>query len=430
MRITVVGCGHVGLVQAVAMAAIGHQVIGIDSSPSRIEQLQEGGSPFHEPGLHEETTRQVNAGRLRFTTDPEKAYSTSNVIFLCVGTPPRADGGANLLAVESAAREISKHAADNTVVVEKSTVPPGTHEKLTEVLGPRLHVASNPEFLREGTALADTMSPSRIVVGASSPIAHARMADVYQALVDTGTRYIATDVATAELSKHASNSMLSLKISFINAIAMLCDETGADVASVADIMGADPRIGRSFLDAGLGFGGFCFPKDVSALSKTFKMAGVDGGSKLLDAVLDVNRQAVWRVYDKLEGYLWHLEGKKIAVLGLAFKPDTDDTRFSPAVSLIKKLLDSGASVTAWDPEVVSLEELPLLDRAASIYDAAYQADAVVIATEWSEIRSLNFERLVDSMRGNLVVDGRNFLTDFQRSSAETMFGLRVVGVGR
>ncbi len=431
MNITVTGLGHVGLVHAVAMAAIGHDVVGIDCSASRIETLNNGEAPFFEPGLHDEMLRQVRYGRLKFTSDPVEAYEAAEVVFIAVGTPPLDSGGADLSAVESAAWDIGEHAPDGCVVVEKSTVPCGTHKRLIIALGgnDRLDVASNPEFLREGTALRDTMEPTRIVVGAATSAVHRVMRDVYEVMTDSGTPYIATDVATAELAKHASNSMLATKISFMNAIAAICDKSGADVTKVAEIMGADPRIGPAFLNAGLGFGGFCFPKDVAALAQTSRVLGVS--DRLFDEVLRINQRALESVYDKIEDALGHLEGKRIAVLGLAFKPDTDDTRFSPAISLCKLLTDAGASVTGWDPQAAEAarQELPDLATPDSIRGASLGADLLVIATEWPETYNLDFEQLALDMRGHTIVDARNVLDDVARRDAEKQ-GFTVIGVGR
>jgi UDPglucose 6-dehydrogenase len=432
MKVTVTGLGHVGLIQAVAMATLGHQVLGIDNDLERVEKLQGGVPPFHEPGLHAEMTRQVNADRLRFTSDPGTAYETADVIFLCVGTPPRDDGSANLIALENAARDIRECAKRHAVVVEKSTVPPGTHERLKIALNygrTDLVVASNPEFLREGTALKDTMNPDRIVVGSDSGHAHRVLRDAYSPLIETGTRYIETDVATAELSKHASNSFLSTKISFINAIALLCERTGADVTKVAEIMGADPRIGPAFLNAGLGYGGFCFPKDVAALASTFEKNDIKYGSLLLDDVQKINDEMIYHVIAKVEDDLWHLEGKRIALLGLAFKPGTDDTRFSPAVELVNRLEHAGADVVAWDPQVTEVDgsSSGIVDHLLIALDGA---DIVVVATEHPEIRTgLMWNEAARRMKGRTVIDARNLFTD-QDESIARMYGFTIVGVGR
>ena len=431
MNIAVAGLGHVGLVTAVAMSAIGHEVIGIDTDEQRIAALQYSEPPYFEPGLQEELALQVRLGRLRFTTDPETAYVGADVVFICVGTPPQANGEANLIAVEGAAHDIGFWAPDGCVVVEKSTVPCGTHKRLIIALGGsgRLDVAANPEFLREGTALKDTLEPTRIVVGAETEAVHRVLRDVYAPLTDSGTPYIATDVATAELAKHASNSLLATKISFMNMIALICDRTGADVTKVAEVMGADPRIGKEFLNAGLGFGGFCFPKDVAALSHTAKELGVH--TTLLDDVLDLNDRARDAVYLKIEDALWNIQGKQIAVLGLAFKPDTDDIRYSPAVALCGMLLRNQAVVVAWDPQadVAAQAELPKLVIADSPYTAAQGSDLLVIATEWPETYTLDYERLASLMRGRVIVDARNVLDDWAREYA-TKFGFTVIGVGR
>lgn len=431
MRVTVTGAGHVGLVHAAAMAVIGHQVTVIDCDVSRIKGLQEGVVPFHEPLLREEVVRQVNGKRLRFTLGARDAYGDAEVVFLCVGTPPRDDGSANLMAVENAARDIRKHAPRHCVVVEKSTVPTGTAERLLSALNygrNDLHVASNPEFLREGTALRDTLNPDRIVVGTSTKLAADVLRDVYRPLIDSGSRYIETSVATAELSKHASNSMLAMRISYMNALAEVCDRTGADVERVAEIMGADPRIGPSFLKAGLGFGGFCFPKDVAALAHTFTQNGVS--SALLDEVLDINERAVRSVFRKIESALWHVEGKNVVVFGVAFKPDTDDVRFSPALKLVEVLTESRAHVSVWDPAVDSVrvgdrDVFPHTD----LYEAARNADVAVIATDWEQLHKLDFFSLSVEMSGREIIDARNFLSESEILAAEAA-GFTVTGVGR
>ena len=431
MNITVAGMGHVGLITAIAFSAIGHNVIGIDVDTNRISMLHDGEAPYFEPGLQEELDRQIRSGRIRFTTDSQTAYMSADVVFICVGTPPGENGEANLEAVWDAARNIGIWVPDGCVIVEKSTVPCGTHKRLIAVLGrsSTLDVASNPEFLREGTALRDTLEPSRIVVGAATEAVHRVLRDVYEVLTDSGTPYIATDIATAELAKHASNSMLATKISFMNAIARICDMTGADVTKIAEIMGADPRIGPAFLHAGLGFGGFCFPKDVAALSHTAKTLGTH--SRLFDEVLLINQRALESVYAKIEDAFWNIAGKHIAVLGLAFKPDTDDIRYSPAMSLCFLLLQAGAEVVGWDPQAAAAarDELPALITADSPYTAAQGADLLVIATEWQETYTIDFERLADVMIGRFVMDARNVLDDWQRSYAAKL-GFTVIGVGR
>lgn len=429
MNITVIGLGHVGLVHAAAMAAIGHDVIGIDSDRARIATLLNGEVPFHEPGLSEEVHRQRRAGRLEFTNDPHVAYSGSEVAFICVGTPALPNGKADLSAVEAAARELERSSAPGgLVVVEKSTVPPGTHELLRRLLRADMCVASNPEFLREGTAMTDTLNPDRIVVGTDEAFADAVMRDVYSTMTDSGTRYVATSVATAELAKHACNSFLATKISFINAIANLCDAVGADVSQVAGVMGSDPRIGPDFLEAGLGYGGFCFPKDVAALSETFYDHGIVEASLLLQQVQRINRGMIGHVIAKLTRYVGLLPGSRVAVLGLAFKPGTDDTRYSPAVSLARTLERRGARVSTWDPKVRNVEELhakPYPD----IYNACRGAKAIILATEWDDIHRMSFARLADVMDGTTIIDARNMLSDSERSRAAAA-GLSVIGVGQ
>jgi UDPglucose 6-dehydrogenase len=435
MRIAVVGMGHVGLVTAVALSAIGHNVIGLDSDEDRIIGLFNAQLPFYEPGLKEEMARQTFAGRLWFCTSPADAYPAAEVVFICVGTPPDENGAANLIAVERAALSIYEHASDGCVVVEKSTVPCGTHQRLSRALGgySRIYVASNPEFLREGTALMDTLEPSRIVVGTNSESARLALRGVYQPIIDSMEgepfAYIETDIATAELAKNASNAMLATKISFMNLMARICEAGGADVTKVAEVMGADPRIGPAFLDAGIGFGGFCFPKDVAALAYTAQSLGCD--PDLLNEVLAINQDALLTVFERIKTELWHLQGKQVGVLGLAFKPDTDDTRFSPAVELCRLLIEGGATVVGWDPQAgkSAQTELPDLILAGDPYIAAEGSDLLVIATEWPETADLDIDRLAGVIKGRTIVDGRNMLPDWKVSYAETQ-GFKVFGVGR
>lgn len=414
MNVAIIGTGHVGLITSVASARMGHRVVGTDVDAEKISLLRRAVPPFYEPGLEEALRDEMGAGRLSFTDDPAEALALAEVVFICVGTPARADGEANLLAIEESGAAIGRHSASGTVVVEKSTVPAGTADRLERTLlregaGRRFHVASNPEFLREGTALHDALEPDRIVIGVESDEALVALQRLYDPLVRAGTPLIVTDIRTAELAKHASNAFLALKISFANALARICERAGADVTAIADVMGSDPRIGRSFLDAGLGYGGYCFPKDVAALERLAARLGEPLG--LLKEVERINERAVESAADKVTEALWNLEGKRLAILGLSFKPGTDDVRFSPALNLARRLLAAGAEVVGYDPKAgpAAKNELPELRLAEDPYDAASGAHCLVVATEWAEFRAMDLDALRHVMAYPVVVDARNLL---------------------
>ncbi len=416
------GTGHVGLVTCVTFAGIGHEVVGTDVDVEKIELLQRGIAPFFEPGLDEAMAEGAASGRLSFSSDAAEALRDAEVVFICVGTPARANGDANLLAMEQSAKQIARHAPDGAVVVEKSTVPAGTADRVQTTLqregeGRRYHVASNPEFLREGAAMHDALEPDRIVIGVESPRSLDALRRLYAPLLESGVRLIVTDIRTAELAKHASNAFLSLKISFANALARVCERAGADVTAVADVMGSDPRIGRAFLNAGLGYGGYCFPKDVAALKRLSERLGYP--FPLLGEVERLNDEAVEAVAAKVEEALWNMEGKRIALLGLSFKAGTDDVRFSPALTLARRLLTAGATVIGCDPHAASnaKEDLPELELAADAYEAASGAHALVIATDWEEFRNLDLARLREGMTYPLIVDGRNLLDSGEMAEA-------------
>lgn len=402
-----------GLPTAASLAHAGHDVVAIDSDREKIERLKEGQLPFFEPGLEELVHAQLAAGRLGFSDSPGSAIGGAQVAFLCVGTPPRATGEANLLAVEQAAEAVAAHATESLVVVEKSTVPAGTSRRVAHVLERTadidLWVASNPEFLREGKAVEDSLKPIRILVGSDSEEALAVMKELYQPFIDEGAMWLQTDVQTAELSKHACNAFLAMKISFVNALAQMCDLSGADVVEVAEAMGSDPRIGRAFLNAGLGYGGYCFPKDLAAFDHLAKRLGYDFG--LLREVAKINDQAIDHAFNKIKDVLWNLEGKKVALLGLAFKPETDDIRLSPALALAQKLLDADVEVVGYDPEANSnaKAELPQIEVMPDAYSALEGAHCAVICTEWDEFRDLDLPRVREAMRVPVIVDGRNLL---------------------
>lgn len=412
MQISVVGTGHVGLVTCATLAALGHDVVGHDADAGKIATISQGQSPFHEPGLEELLQREMASGRLRFTPDPRDAITGSEVVFLCVGTPPKATGEASLIAVENAARIVAQHATKPLLVVEKSTVPAGTAQRVQKVLelersDHELLVCSNPEFLREGHAVQDSLEPERVLVGAGSERAFEVMRRVYEPLTSKGVRLIETDIQTAELAKHACNAFLAMKISYMNGIARLCERAGADVVQIAEVMGSDSRIGRAFLNAGLGYGGFCFPKDLAAFNALSKQLGYDFG--LLREVANLNEEAIQVTAAKVKEVLWNLEGKHIALWGLSFKPETDDTRLSPALALARLLIDEGATVVGYDPQALdnAKAEVPELQIADAPIVAATGAHCVVVATEWEEFLGVDLTKLKEVMAYAVVIDARN-----------------------
>jgi UDPglucose 6-dehydrogenase len=418
MKVGVIGTGHVGLVAAVSFAEMGHRVVGVDADAEKVELLSGGVPPFYEPGVTDLLRKNQAKGRLAFSSRLSEAVSGADVVFICVGTPSRASGEANLAAVEHAAVEVARHVEDQEerrmVLVQKSTVPAGTAGRMrravrsaSSVAAERVEVASNPEFLREGRGIQDSLNPDRILVGADSVYVFEVMRSLYQPLIDKGCQYIETDVHTAELAKHACNAFLALKISYMNALARVCELAGADVVRVADVMGSDPRIGRAFLDAGLGFGGYCFPKDIQAFQHLASSLGYD--FPLLREVARLNQEALEATLAKIEDGLWNLEEKRIALLGLSFKPDTDDVRFAPALALGSRLIQEGARVVGYDPQATmnAKEELPELEIATDPYQAAARAHCLVVCTEWPEFQTLDLDRLHGVMAYPLIVDGRN-----------------------
>lgn len=436
MRVTVIGAGHVGLVTAVCLAKLGHEVVADDDDAAKMDLLRQGTAWFYEPGLEELLRETLTAGTLRFSSDKAEAVRHGEVIFICVGTPSRSDGSPNLAFVEAVAREVARHlpVGEPKLICEKSTVPVQTGEKVSQVIdreapdGAVYEVASNPEFLREGSAVADTLRPDRIVVGTDSERGAAVLRELYAPILeDSDCEWLATDRATAELIKHASNAFLATKISFINAVARVCERSGADVQVVARGMGLDPRIGPSFLRAGPGYGGSCFPKDVAAFAHRSRELGVD--FTMLNEVARINMEARRSVVEKVRDLLWHLDGKRIGVLGLTFKPETDDLRESPAVDVVRALLDDGASVVVYDPVAADQETrqlLPGLERSAKAIDVADGAHALVLLTEWAEFAELDPAVLAERMAYPILVDARNAL-DRERYLAA---GFTVAGMGR
>jgi UDPglucose 6-dehydrogenase len=433
MRVAVVGTGHVGLVTAATLSMLDHEVAGIDEDEEKIRLLQQGKSPFFEPGLQELIEKGASSGRLRFASDAPDAMASAHVIFICVGTPAKSTGEANLAAIERAARRLAPHLSGPTVVVEKSTVPAGTADRLWQVLRlerPELdddiQVVSNPEFLREGQAVEDSLRPERILVGGRSTKAFEAMRQLYEPLIRDGAQFIETDIQTAELAKHACNAFLAMKISYTNALARLCERAGADVTAIAEVMGTDPRIGRAFLDAGLGWGGYCFPKDLQAFERLSARLGYDFG--LLREVQRINDEAIAATLEKVKDALWNLEDKRVALLGLSFKPRTDDVRLSPALVLAGRLLDEDAHVVGYDPEAGAnaKSEMPELEVASDVYDALDGAHCMVVCTEWDEFRSLDLDRARGVLAHPIVVDGRNVFDPAEMRSK----GFIYYGTGR
>lgn len=413
MQIGIIGTGYVGLVTGACFAEFGLNVICVDKDEQKIRTLKKGTVPFYEPGLDDVVQKNIKQGRLKFTTKIKEAVESSSVIFIAVGTPPRGDGSADLSYVEGVAKEIAQHMNNYKIIVTKSTVPVGTGKKLKEIVSKYLReeidfdIVSNPEFLREGAAIEDFMRPNRIVIGAHSQKAIATMKDLYKPLYLLETPFVITDVETAELIKYASNSFLATKISFINEIANLCEKVGADVHTVAKGMGLDHRIGSKFLHAGPGFGGSCFPKDVKALLNIGKKHGV--AMNVVKAVIKTNDMQREFAVQKIRKELKNLKGKKIAVLGIAFKPNTDDIREAPSLFIIEKLLKYGAKVTAYDPAAMdnAKEIMPHVNYCKGISETVKGADALVIVTEWNEFRNLDLDKIRTLLKQPYFFDLRN-----------------------
>ncbi len=440
MRVGVVGCGYVGSVTATCLAWLGHSVTGLEADPERARRLAAGDVPFYEPGLPELMREVRPLARLAFTADPQRALALADVVFICVGTPPDADGRPNLSQLREAVASVAAHVRPRAVVVSKSTVPIGSGEWLRRVLDAaapslrhsRIRVVANPEFLREGSAIEDFLFPDRIVLG-GDPDAVARLTTLYRPVLDQSfpgadpsrrPELFVMDHLSAEMVKYAANAALATKISLANEIATLCELTGADARVVLTAVGADPRIGRGFLRPGLGWGGSCLPKDTAALVHLGTDLGYD--MPLLRSVREVNaRQPSWAAC-KLEHALGSLGGRRVALLGLSFKAATDDLRSSPALALARALVDEGATVVAFDPVVKALPGGdPPIELAEDPYAAADRADAVVIATDWPEFQAVDLCALRERMRGNVLLDGRNLLADGRGANS----GLRILGAG-
>jgi len=431
MKIGVVGTGYVGLVVGACLSENGNTVICVDNVPDKVDALRRGEIPIYEPGLEEMVPRNVREERLFFTTDLVDAVRRSDILFIAVGTPQDEDGSADLTHVLAVARSIADAANGFKVVVLKSTVPVGTAAKVKSVIEERskepFAVVSNPEFLKEGAAVDDFMRPDRVVIGTDDPKVEAIMRELYEPFVRQGHPILVMDHASAELTKYAANAMLATRISFMNEIANLCDSVGADVRHVRMGMGTDARIGPSFLYAGIGYGGSCFPKDVKALVRTAEAAGVD--LEVVDAVERANAKQKGILLPRIEQKLGDLRGKVVGVWGLAFKPKTDDMREAPALTIIEGLLEKGARVKVYDPKAMAQAKLWLGDRVtwcARGYEAVDGADALVLVTEWNEFREPDFQRIKSLMRTPAIFDGRNIFSPEPLRA----LGFHYEGIGR
>ena len=436
MRIAVVGTGYVGLVSGACFAEMGLDITCVDTDAEKIEALGRGVVPIYEPGLEELVRRNAEAGRLHFTTDLAACLDKVEVVFSAAGTPPEEEGSAALSYVLDVARTFGRHIRKYTILVTKSTVPVGTSQKIEAAIREELaargeeipfDVASNPEFLKEGAAIKDFMSPDRVVVGVESERARKIMGRLYRPFLINNFRVLYMDIPSAEMTKYAANAMLATRISFMNDIANLCERVGADVEMVRKGIGSDARIGSKFLYPGCGYGGSCFPKDVKALAHTAREYGYT--MEVIEAVDRVNERQKTVVYDKLRRILGPLAGKTIALWGLAFKPETDDMRESPALATIGRLLEEGAAVRVYDPAAMDEARRRLGDRITycqSMYEAAAEAEAVALVTEWKQFRMPAWTALRDTMAGNLIVDGRNILDKEEALAA----GFRYIGIGK
>jgi UDPglucose 6-dehydrogenase len=412
MNICMVGTGYVGLVTGACLADFGMNVVCVDKDAEKIAALQRGEVPIYEPGLKEVISRNERAGRLRFTTDLKAGIEEALAIFIAVGTPPKPDGSPDLTFVRQVAAAIAEHMNGYKVVVTKSTVPTGTGRMIEQILREKngqheFSVASNPEFLREGSAVSDFLRPDRVVIGASDARAIEILKEIYSPLYLVEVPFVITDVASAELIKYASNGFLAVKISFINEIARMCELMGADVHSVARGMGLDKRIGGKFLHPGPGFGGSCFPKDTAAAADLARQAGYT--FEIIEATIRANEKTKRRMIEKIRQIAGPLSGKTAAVLGLSFKPETDDIRESPALAVVEDLRKDGVRVRAFDPAAMANARAgyPDLDYARDAYDCASGADFLVLATEWNAFRKLDLDRLASVMRSKTMVDLRN-----------------------
>jgi UDPglucose 6-dehydrogenase len=438
MTITFIGHGYVGLVTATVFAELGNTVHVIGHTKEKIDKLKEGILPIYEPGLEEMVKRNVKAGRLLFTLDYEPAIPESEVVFIAVGTPPKEDGSADLSVVFDVAENVGKNLADYTVIITKSTVPVGTSDTVQEIINKvkpaaaKFDYASVPEFLREGQAIGDTMHPDRVVIGSDSQKAEDKLVELHKPIIENEEKkvhLVLTNIPTAEMIKYASNAFLATKISFANAIAQLSEAVGANGPDVLGAMGLDKRIGTYFLNAGSGYGGSCFPKDVKAL---ISIAGEhEYDFRLLKEVEEINRQAILGIVKKTKKALGDVSGKKIGLLGLAFKPDTDDMRAAPAITIARELMKEGAEVVAYDPIAMKNakrifaedKEITFADNA---YDVAKDAEILLVVTEWNEFREMDLEKIKSLMKQPRLIDGRNIYDP----TFVKKLGFTYVGVGR
>jgi UDPglucose 6-dehydrogenase len=437
--IAIIGTGYVGLVSGACLSDFGHRVVCVDIDEKKIEKLKAGKVPIYEPGLEDVLARNIAAERISFTTDAGSAIAASEIVFVAVGTPPADDGSADLRYVEAAARQIGACMDGYRVIVDKSTVPIGTARRVKEWVGAELaargarhefDVVSNPEFLREGSAVYDFMHPDRVVLGLESERAREAMRAIYRVLYLNETPFVETGIESAEMIKYASNAFLAVKITFINEIANLCEKVGADVKAVSTAMGKDGRIGAKFLHAGPGYGGSCFPKDTRALADIGRR--LDSPLRVVEATIAANEAQKRRMVGKIEDALGGLEGKKLAVLGLAFKPNTDDMREAPSIIIVEGLIKKGARIKAYDPAAMTEAAWRLkavddkVTYCASEYDTVKDADALIILTEWNQFRNLDLGRVKRLLRSPTLIDLRNI---YERHEMEAQ-GFHYVGVGR
>jgi len=453
MKVCIIGVGYVGLVTGICLAEIGHNVICVDNIEEKIEKLKKGISPIYEPGLEGFISKNLKSSRLDFTTDIKYGVENSEIIFISVGTPSLSNGQADLSYVETVASDVGKYINGEKIIVNKSTVPIGSGDWVSMIVSEsvaksntnkniKFHVVSNPEFLREGSAIGDTFFPDRIVIGSSSKKAIEKMLELYKPLIEQSFNWpsdmprllpkgqqvpvVKADLTSAEMIKYAANSFLATKISYINEVANICEKVGADILKVAEGMGLDSRIGPRFLNAGIGWGGSCFPKDVSALAYIANEYGMT--PQILNSIINVNREQRLKIVKKVQDELKIVKGKTIAVLGIAFKPDTDDTREAPSISIMNSLINLGARIKAYDPIVK--ERPPHLsekvDLSKDVYEAIKDADLLIIATEWPEFKNLDYSRIKSLMAHNIIIDGRNL---FDKEKLEHL-GFKYIGIGR
>ncbi|MCC7551066.1 MAG: UDP-glucose/GDP-mannose dehydrogenase family protein [Methanobacterium sp.] len=435
MKITVIGAGYVGLVSAVCFAELGNKVLCVEKSSSKLDELSRGMSPIQEPGLTEILDKNLEEGRIRFSDSIKEGVDFSKVIFICVGTPQSENGMADLSQVEEVSRQIAMHMGEYKLIIEKSTVPVKTHELIRRTIKRyaredlEFDVASNPEFLREGFAVYDFMNPDRIVIGVESKRAVEIFQEIYQPFTENGNTLFVTKTSAAEIIKYASNSFLAIKISYINMLADLAEKVGVDVDMIAEGVGRDKRIGRDFLNAGIGYGGSCLPKDVNAFIHMAENYGLDFGLLKETEKINLNRRK--QFLEKVEKLLWINRDKKIAVWGLAFKANTDDVRDAPSLGIVKGLLETGAQLCLYDPEAMEnfktiFSESKKLNYVEDKYDALHESEALLVLTEWDEFKEADLKRIKELMKLPIVVDGRNI---FNRDKMESE-GFEYHGMGR